>query len=167
MATRKHVLLGQVKIFSVLLGIAGFTLTILAFWHPEGWLRQNIGIVLLNAGYLIVICQLVWNRMEHRCPTLFGLPRVRAMRSHDDLLMVERSEWLGIGVPATVFVLENEFERFVCPARVVNIQTNDLVQIQVLEGPTGETSREDIWKTLGSVERGQILIKPGLAGGAN
>ena len=68
---------------------------------------------------------------------------------------------------ATIYVLENDFERFVYLGEVMNVQMNDLVQIFVRISDQGYVSEEEVWKTLERTDTAMILVKPGpMPGGA-
>ena len=140
---------------------------LVALWGGEEGRQQNIDTALVHALYWLFILHLLWEIFAHQCPKEFGLPRVKAIRRTESVLIVEKSPWLGVGVMAPIYVLENDFERFVCLGEVMNVQMNDLVQIFVRISDQGYVSEEEVWKTLERTDTAMILVKPGpMPGGA-
>lgn len=68
------------------------------------------------------------------------------------LLLVENTDWMGIGIGVSIYREEDEYERFHCSGVVANIQSNGLVQIRTNDSADLETLQ---------VARERILIKPG------
>ena len=127
------------------------------------WVEEHFAVIILVGVHWVAIMHLVGHVVVYRCPDYYGSPTVRTLRD-DRLLIVERLAWLGMDVLIAIYVLEDELERLVCIGRVINIQQNDLVQIEVALAPNGfgASSEAEIWSTLDGARKDSILIKPGL-----
>ncbi|MDE2792094.1 MAG: hypothetical protein OXI81_16955 [Paracoccaceae bacterium] len=141
--------------------LVGTVIGLFALWGGEEWRDRYIDLALLNAVYWVFILHLLWEVISHECPQTFRLPQVKAVMRAEHLLIVENSPWLGVGVMATIYVLENDFERFVCTGEVINVQMNDLVQIAARATGQQYASEDEFWTTLERIDRAAILVKPG------
>lgn len=142
------------------LAVVASILAIAAAFSFE-WIQERIEWIALLGLHWALILHLARCILEYDCPTYFGNPRVKKVFRDDRLLIVERSPWLGVGVPTSVYIVEDQLERLVCVGEVVNVQLNDLVQIKVALTTEGMQCWKDIWSALEKQQMDSLIIRPG------
>ena len=86
---------------------------------------------------------------------------MRKIIQHRRVILVDEAPWLGIGVVITLYVVEDDVERFLSIGVVTNVQYNKLVQIALRTDAESRESDSDIWEALDRTEKGSLLVKPG------
>ena len=157
----REAILRHVRAAPATVALVGTILSLIVLSQSEEWRAQYISLVLINGVYWILILHLSWHIIGHRCPEFFGIPQVKKILRNHELIVVEKSSWLGIGVATTIYVVEDDFERFVCIGEVVNIQHNNLVQIAIRNSETCYNSDDEIWNIFERTNKKFLLVKPG------
>lgn len=122
----------------------------------QAWVDDNSALVFTHGLYLLLMPPLyALASASQKDGVGFHSPKIKKVMD-DGLLIVEACEWLGHGTAVTVFKNQDDVELFVFAAKVINIQSNKLVQLQPI--PT-ETEPLDPTKTREIKEK--LLIKPG------
>ena len=142
------------------LAVVGAVIGMVVFVGGES-VKSNAGVIVAIGCHWVVLVHLAWCLLQHECPTYYGNPTVRNALRKRELLIVEPSPWLGYGVATSVFVAQDDLELLVCTGRVVNVQLNELVQIEVDSGSAGMESADEVWQVLEN-ERNSLIIRPGL-----
>lgn len=88
-------------------------------------------------------------------------PKITAVLPNG-VVLVRDAPWLSMHVSVSVYFLEGEFERLLCSGRVLNVQSNHLVQIELLLDGRGMSSISEVLETLQKNELERVLVKPGL-----
>ena len=83
------------------------------------------------------------------------------MTTEDGLILASSASWVGIRVGTSIYSNEEEYEKFICNGEVINIQSNGLVQIQIIS--SNDHEEEEILKAIKASAKDNILIKPGVA----
>ena len=125
------------------------------------WVKSHAVWIVIVGGHWVAILHLLRWLFERECPAYYDSPTVRSTLREHDLLIVEPSPWLGYGVATSVFVAQDDLELLVCTGRVVNVQLNDLVQIEIDAAGAGMQSEDHVWQAL-KEKRGSLIIRPGL-----
>lgn len=159
-----------IKHIKAIAGIVGLGLAILGavvFSQGDQWREENIGLVWVHGAYWTSIVYLIWIILTRESPDFLGVPRVIKLVRDQEVLLVEQSPWLSLDVLTAVYIVDNDVERFVCVGKVVNVQMNKLVQIELSPDERGDEVREEMWDALNQAEKTSILVKPGLYPGGS
>lgn len=135
--------------------------SVIGWWQGERWRIDHGNLAILNAVYWILILYLLWVLLSRKVPDFLGAPLVKAI--HDKkLLIVDEAPWLSLGVLTAIYVKDGEYERLVCTGEVINVQSNNLVQILIREYEDIYSDIEDVGAKLQHTSKDAILIRPGL-----
>lgn len=136
-------------------------ITLPSFLNGEKW-RETYSYYALNHGlYWVAILYLIWIILSNDPPDTLGIPKVKSIRA-DGLIIAEHMNWLSLGVMAAVYLNQDDIEKLVCVAEVVNVQSNGLIQIQIRQHDQGFASIDAAKDALSQASKSDILIKPGL-----
>lgn len=141
------IILGWAGLFGLLLAVGG-----------EAFRSQwAVWIVVLYVHWS-AISYLVWLAHDFKADALTS-PKIKAIRSAEGVVLVQKKDWLGINVQVIIYRLDGDYERFVCQGSVVNIQGNGIIQILVLIDSNDDRSL--IFSKLSEGNVRDLIIKPG------
>lgn len=152
LATRRALIAFGTAI-GVIGGILSFFYLGILVWVGDQWIEEQRLSIFWHGFYWFLLMLVTWYFISAEKPDGFESPTVISVLDNG-LLVVSASSWLGMNVSTAIYHLDDQFERFVCKGRVVNIQTNKLVQI--------ETSGKDGYLETLRTSRKQLLVKPGM-----
>ncbi|NIY70943.1 hypothetical protein HCZ30_00670 [Marivivens donghaensis] len=136
-------------------GVVGFLLYLLSLVVDETWWERNTLLVGTHGFYLFLLPPLLWAfRFRHQDG--FQSPTVRKILDNG-LILVEPCDWLGHGIGVSIFRASDDLEIFVGCARVMNIQTNRIVQLRLTSAEDDEVSTI---KEMADFRK-DLVIKPG------
>lgn len=136
-----------------------------AVWYINSPFSDTARYIALTHGiYWVIILYMIWLILIKKQPEYLGIPRIRAT-TDDNILIVENSPWLGVGIAVAIYEVVEEVERLISYGEVVNVQTNGLVQISLRTEDALTANILGVMEKIKSNKRG-ILIRPGLYRGA-
>jgi hypothetical protein len=144
-------------IVMVLIALSGALL----WFMGEEWQKTYRNDIFVNGVYLGIIFLLIWLLLKRPQHDFMGLPKIKAFVA-DNILLVEHTPWLSYGTMIGIYMVVNNYERFVCVGEVINIQSNGLVQIRTEQDDRGYSSEEETTKALNEIDKKLIIIKPAL-----
>ena len=150
-------------------GILTFFVAIIGgifYGFGESWSLSYLHLAALTIALLTAIIYLVWFILTRKDPKYLDVPRVKKVLVEHRLLLVGQSPWLSVDVLTATYVMESDMERLVGIGKVVNVQSNGLVQISVQPHERGYQTDDEIWNALNNVNRELILVRPGFMRGA-
>ena len=157
----KHIAVRHIKAVLVTVPFLGAVIWLLAVWHGNSWLDKHSEFIIVNVVYTIIVLHLTWQIVDHRCPEFFGIPRVRKILQKEKVILVEGAPWLGIGVMTTLYIVEDDLERFLSFGEVTNVQYNNMVQIALRPDTDSHEFGSDVWAALDRTDKKALLVKPG------
>lgn len=147
--------------FLAILAAAIGALSFLGWWLGDEWRHNYANMAVLNGAYISIILMLIWIMITQSPPKFLNIPNIRSILD-DQIIIVDPSPWLGLGVMTAIYVMEDDFERLICIGEVINVQSNDLVQIKIRIIGEPYSEMDDIMKKLKGTSKKEILIRPGL-----
>ncbi|WP_420585092.1 hypothetical protein [Ruegeria sp.] len=123
----------------------------------QTWVDSNSKLLLTHGAYWFLLLLVGWLIVSWQPEDYLASPKVRVVRD-DGILIVEKSPWLGIGVGTAIYLIEDDFEKLICGAEVINIQSNELVQLKTA---AIDSDHPDYLAAL-KASKDDILVKPGL-----
>lgn len=134
-------------------------LTVIGLVQGAHWLTASANSLILNGCYCFIILLLLWIILEWKPKDYLASPKIRTILD-EGILVSGSSPWLGIGASIAVYAKEDEFERLVCAGKVINAQTNGLIQIQLLPIQPKQEPIDIVEKLKPRLS--DIIIRPGL-----
>jgi hypothetical protein len=134
-----------------ILAFVASTYALLPLALDADWIATNRGLIATHLFYIFLLLLSVWAYVTK--PVLDEkLPRVVKVMN-EEILLVDKALWMGIGIAISIYRDEDKYERFICDGVVVNIQSNGLAQIKVIN-PDNESLNL-------TVSQHKLSIKPG------
>jgi hypothetical protein len=139
-------------------GVVGVVYIGLILTLGQAWIDSNAGLVFTNGVYLLLIppMMIFVAITAQKKASGFHSPTIKKIME-DGLLIVEPCEWLGYGTAVAVFKVQDGVELFEFAARVINVQSNKLVQLK----PIMQDSEPFNCVKFREIKE-KLLIKPGL-----
>lgn len=135
-------------------GLVGGVLSLVSLFAPDNWLDDHKVLIGTHAFYWILLLFGIFLYIQKPIETELALPSVKFIRDNK-ILLTENANWLSVGTMVAVYLKEDEFEIRKSTGKVINIQQNDLVQIELSD--TDQTITTELKEN-----RQNILIKPGV-----
>jgi hypothetical protein len=151
-SARNRAILGAFAGVGAFLGVAYLILPLLM---GTAWVEGHRSPILVHGAYWWIILLLIYVLVTVERGSFISAPKVLLVMD-DGLILCQNSPWLSIGCAVAVYIMENDLERLAGVGEVVNIQTNDLVQVRT-ENPENP---EYVSRMRANLNR--VIIKPGL-----
>jgi hypothetical protein len=157
----RHTLLSHFgALIAIILGMMTFV-GFVGWWQGEQWRVLYASSAIVHGLYWIVILYLAWVVLNRKTPDFIGNPTIKSVYDRK-ILIVEDAPWLSLGVMVAIYTKEDQFERLVCVGEVINVQTNNLIQIAIRDYEEVFGSVEAVCDKLDKMSKSEILIRPGL-----
>jgi hypothetical protein len=142
---------------SIILALAAVFGLYIATWGASDKILISILYV-----HWVTIFYLIWLSWDFRAAA-FSAPDVKSVKIAEGILIVGHRDWLGVSVSVLIFKQESDYERLLCPGRVINVQRNGLIQIALDLTIIDDADLETIKGRISDGNLASIIIKPGTA----
>ena len=150
----------HVGVLAAILGFSMAFLSAFSAFFPEPFSRSKSEIF-MHAVYWNLCFYLIWLILKKPTEAYLVSPKIKNVLP-SGIVLVKNAPWLSMHVSVAVYVLEGEFERLICIGRVLNVQSNHLVQIELVQDSRGMINLSEVVVALQQADKEKILLKPGL-----
>jgi hypothetical protein len=113
-----------------ILAFVASTYALLPLALDADWIAGNRGLIATHLVYIFLILLTGWAYVT-KPSKMESSPRVVKVLN-EQIILVEKTSWMGTGVAISIYREEDRYERFVCDGVVINIQSNGFAQIKVI-----------------------------------
>lgn len=152
----------QVAGLVAIVGVTTAVIGIPALVYGEAWRARWASWIVVNGLWFIVAAFLLFVIFTRKAPQFLGIPRVISFHHDLKVLIVHGSPWLSMNVGVSIYVVEEDVERLVCVGEVQNVQTNNLVQIRLVEDSRSSFLHDDLEPFFVKTDVKKLLLKPAL-----
>lgn len=149
------------KVLSVAIGICGAVITMITSFASEFFEEFN-RYIFIHAAYLTLGGAAVYTLWGMTKPKFaFVSPKIIRVYKEDKLILAEESDWMGIRTTLAIYIDKDGLERLVCGAVVINVQSDRLVQLEIIKLANDPTDVNDIMKRIEDSQK-SVIIRPGV-----
>jgi hypothetical protein len=145
----------------VAISICGVVVTMLISFANE-FFEEFRYYIFTHAIYLTLGCAAVYTLWGMTKPKFaFVSPKIIRVYKEDKLILAEESDWMGIRTALAIYIDKDGLERLVCGAVVINVQSDRLVQLEIIKLANDPTEVNDIMKRIEDSQK-SVIIRPGV-----
>lgn len=126
----RKILFAELTVFAGMASVLAGIYVVAILLMGEAWVERNALYLLTHGAYWILISLLICAMFMMVGGNAFVSPKVIKVID-EKILLLSKSNWIGHQTHVAIYSFDDDFERLIASGRVINIQSNGLIQIHV------------------------------------